>query len=63
MTTPKSVKHNAHSPYVAFKDDRERRLALMSRDAKTVALALIFVLGGATAAPHWKMLWGLIGGP
>ncbi|HEY8875987.1 MAG TPA: hypothetical protein VIN03_00400 [Roseateles sp.] len=63
MTTRKPVKDNAHSPYVAFTDDRERRLALMSRDVRTVVIALILVAGGATTAPLWKMLWGLIGGP
>lgn len=63
MTTRKPVKDNAHTPYVAFKDDRERRLALMSRDVTRVVIALIFVIGGVTTYPHWRMLWGFIGGP
>lgn len=33
------------SAYCAFKDDRDRRLALMSRDVRQVAIALIVVLG------------------
>jgi hypothetical protein len=63
MNSRTPAKDNAHSPYVAFKDDRERRVALISRDVKGVLVALIVVIGGATTAPVWKTLWMLIGGP
>ena len=32
-----------HAPYCAFKDDRERRLALISRDLRKVAIVIILV--------------------
>lgn len=60
MNSRKPGTDNAHSPYVAFKDDRERRLALISRDVKTVVIALILVAGGVSAS-LWKTLWGLFG--
>lgn len=37
------------SPYVAFKDDRERKWALVSRDVRLVLIALIFAVGGGAA--------------
>ncbi len=52
---------NVHSAYVVFKDDRERRLALMSRDLKSVLIVLIFVAGGVQPA-LWRSLWKLFGG-
>jgi hypothetical protein len=62
MTLRKPGTDNAHSAYVAFKDDRERRLALISRDVKSVLIALILVVGGVSPA-LWKALWGLVSGP
>jgi hypothetical protein len=38
-----------NSPYVAFKDDRERKWALVSRDVRLVLIALIFAVGGGAA--------------
>lgn len=49
------------SPYVAFKDDRERRWALVSRDVRLVLIALILAAGGG-AALKWPALWHFIGG-
>lgn len=62
MSLRKTGTDNAHSAYVAFKDDRERRLALISRDVRNVLIALILV-GGGISPSLWKTLWGLVGGP
>lgn len=48
-----------HSPYVAFKDDRQRKWALVSRDIRWVLVALCFVLGGVPVG-EWRSLWQLI---
>lgn len=61
MTPHKPGSVNAHSPYVAFKDDRERRWALVSRDIRNVLIALIVVAGGVSPS-LWKTLWGLLAG-
>jgi len=50
-----------HSPYVAFKDDRERKWALVSRDVRWVLVALLFAWGGVPAA-QWQAIWKLIAG-
>jgi hypothetical protein len=42
------------SPYVAFKDDSERRRALMSRDRRLVLIALI---AGLTNVPAETWVW------
>lgn len=48
------------SPYVAFKDDKERRRALMSRDVRLVLVVLILTAGGAGLG-RWTDLLRLIG--
>lgn len=49
------------SPYVAFKDDRERRWALMSRDVRFVVIALILAIGEGTAL-KWQAAWHFLTG-
>lgn len=49
------------SPYVAFKDDRERRRALVSRDVRWVLVALIIAIGGVPSSV-WPAIWRLLGG-
>lgn len=44
------------SPYVAFKDDRERRWALVSRDVRLVLIALLLAIGEG-AALKWPAVW------
>lgn len=44
------------SPYVAFKDDRERKWALVSRDVRLVLVALVLTVGGG-AALKWPAVW------
>lgn len=51
----------ADSAYCAFKDDRERKWALVSRDVRWVLVAVVFALSGVPTA-KWQVLWRLIGG-
>lgn len=44
------------SPYIAFKDDRERRWALVSRDVRLVLITLLFAIGEGTAL-KWPAVW------
>lgn len=37
-------------PYCSFKDDRERRIALMARDVRLVAIALIVAIASPLAS-------------
>lgn len=46
----------ANSPYVAFKDDQQRKWALVSRDIRWVLVALSFALSSG-APTQWKLLW------
>lgn len=39
------IKRPKPDPYCAFKDDRERRNALISRDVRLVLMAIISALG------------------
>lgn len=41
-----------NNPYTAFKSDRDRRLALVSRDCRLVVIAFICTLGGGQVLPH-----------
>lgn len=50
-----------HSPYVAFKDDRERKWALVSRDVRWVLVALFLAWGGVPSS-QWHALWKLLAG-
>lgn len=45
------------NPYTGFKDDRERRLALLARDCRLVAIALIIACGGPFVPQAVR--WGL----
>lgn len=55
MSTRRSIV-GGDSPYVAFKDDRDRRLALVSRDIRLVLIVLILALGKGTAL-EWPAVW------
>lgn len=59
--TPRKFGVGAESPYCAFKDDRERKWALVSRDVRWVLVAVAFALSEAPTA-KWQALWRLIGG-
>lgn len=50
-----------NSPYVAFKDDRQRKWALVSRDIRWVLVALFFALGSGAPA-QWNILWRIFAG-
>jgi hypothetical protein len=49
------------SPYTAFKDDRERRWALVSRDVRLVFIAFILAIGEETAL-KWPAVWHILTG-
>jgi hypothetical protein len=59
--TPRKLGTGTDSPYCAFKDDRERKWALISRDVRWVLVAVVFALGGIPAV-KWQAIWLLIGG-
>lgn len=44
---------NPKEPYCAFKDDRERRLALIARDVRFTAVVLIVALAPNASWPDW----------
>lgn len=46
-----AVKWSRPNPYCGFKDDRERRTALISRDVRLVLIVGISAVAGA--ATHW----------
>jgi hypothetical protein len=47
------------NPYCEFKNDRERRLALRSRDIRLVVIAAIGAAGAAPVAHAWPWLLSL----
>lgn len=51
----------ANSPYVAFKDDQQRKWALVSRDIRWVLVALSFAFSSG-AQTQWKFLWKIFTG-
>ncbi|MFG6412471.1 hypothetical protein ACG02S_01015 [Roseateles sp. DC23W] len=61
MSVRKTIPDGAHSPYVAFTDDRQRKWALVSRDIRLVLIALIIAMGGG-AALKWPAIWHFISG-
>lgn len=48
-----------HSPYVAFKDDVQRKWALISKDVRWVAVALILGFSGGWTT-QFRELWKLL---
>lgn len=58
---PRKYGTGADSPYCAFKDDRERKWALISRDIRWVLVSVVFAVGGVPIA-KWHALWRLITG-
>lgn len=59
--TPRKPGAGAESPYCAFKDDRERKWALVSRDVRWVLVAVAFALSGVPAE-KWQFLLRLAAG-
>lgn len=59
--TPRNIGSGPVNPYVAFKSDRERRRALVSRDIRWVLVALILVVGGVPTSV-WPAILRLLGG-
>jgi len=59
MGSPKIARGDGN-PYIAFRDDRCRMWALVSRDVRWVLVALALALG--VPAAKWQALWRLIGG-
>lgn len=47
MNSPKPKRDD--SAYVAFRDDRQRKWALVSRDVRLVVIAIAVVMGGEEA--------------
>jgi hypothetical protein len=60
MSSPRIARGDG-SPYVAFRDDRCRMWALVSRDVRWVLVALVLALGEVPTA-KWHALWRIIGG-
>lgn len=54
----KIMKDGTHDAYTAFKNDRERLWALMSRDLRLVLCTLAIVIGAPQIAPALlRWLW------
>lgn len=51
----------SESPYCAFKNDTERKWALVSRDVRWVLVAALLVLADVPAT-KWSSLWRIIAG-
>lgn len=59
-----SEKASEISAYCAFKDDRDRRLALLSRDVRLVVIAAIVVVGAYfVPMPGVRAMFALLGLP
>lgn len=59
-----SEKPNEISAYCAFKDDRDRRLALLSRDVRLVVITAIVMVGAYFAPmPGVRAMFALLGLP
>lgn len=59
--TIRKIRDGVNSAYVAFKDDRERKWALVSRDIRLVLVIVVLALG-EVAPVHWQALLRLISG-
>ena len=46
------MQRRAQGPYNAFKNDQERRRALISRDIRLVLIALVLAFGAPNLSPH-----------
>lgn len=55
-------KQDINSPYCAFKSDKHRLWALVSRDVRLVICACIVVVTGAPFAPWLMQLIAKLGG-
>lgn len=58
----KKGKENGNSPYCAFKSDKHRLLALVSRDVRIVFCACVIIYAGAPYAPRFLQLIAKFGG-
>ena len=47
---------DSKNPYCAFRSDRERRAALVSRDVRLVLIAVVFAIGGLTDGSEVRAL-------
>jgi hypothetical protein len=56
------MQRRAQSPYNAFKDDQERRRALISRDIRLVLIALVLAFGGPHLSPDVTKWWSQVSG-
>lgn len=61
MSARRSNVGGDNSPYVAFKDDRERRWALVSRDVRLVLIVLLLAIGEGTVL-KWPAAWHFFSG-
>jgi hypothetical protein len=59
--SPRKIGGGTDSPYCAFKDDRERKWALVSRDVRWVLVAVVFAVSEVPAL-KWQALWRLVVG-
>jgi len=57
----RKVGEGPHSPYVAFRDDKERKWALVSRDVRWVAVAIVFAFAGIPTG-KWLAMWRFVAG-
>ena len=55
----RKFEEGASGPYMAFKDDRQRKWALVSRDVRWVLVAAVLALSDLPTA-NWLSLWRLI---
>ena len=56
----KPDKAGEHSPYCAFRKDRDRLLALVSRDIRLVLIAVLVALAAPSAPALLSNLWGAL---
>jgi hypothetical protein len=48
------------SPYCAFRSDKNRLLALISRDVRLVLIALVVAIGAYTMEPRPSQWWSAV---
>ncbi len=48
------------SPYCAFRSDKNRLLALISRDVRLVLIALVVAIGAHTMEPKLSQWWSAV---
>lgn len=58
----RAKKQDSNSPYCAFKSDKHRLWALISRDVRLVVCACVLLVAGAPFAPRLVQLIAKLGG-